>query len=160
MSGWLLERAHGMIRVLANNIWFGIISLKHIYRSGGANWISLRCLFPRCDLGFAVARCHGQQPSSDSRLIIRCTLNLITCDGDTWGSKSVEKDRMTQTSSMREKRTKPAVHNKQLILFWCLGLSSFDNDNIHISPSYLFCHQVRGDPAQNHVQRACAACCC
>lgn len=61
VSIWLFEWAHRVMTELANNSWLGIISSKHIHRSGSANWISLRFLLPGCDLAVAVACCYGQQ---------------------------------------------------------------------------------------------------
>lgn len=54
--------------VLDNGFWLEITSSQHLRCSGTANWISLRSLLCRCDLG--VACCYGQQLSYSQRLII------------------------------------------------------------------------------------------
>lgn len=96
MAEWI----HTVMKMLANSFWLGIISSKHIYHSGSANWMSLRLSLPRCNLGVAVACCYGQQLSCGRRLIIWYSLNLIKSEGGTWECKlrarTEEHSRVTQ----------------------------------------------------------------
>lgn len=160
---WLMfEWVHRVMTVLANSFWLGIISSKHVYHSGSANWMSLRFLFPRCDPGVAVACCYGQQLSCGRRLIIWYSLNLIRSEGGTWECKL-----RARTEEHRQERNyewdsgnKNANHKHQVgDSSCCLGFS-LDDDNIHIIVAYLLCHFIRADPAQKHVHCAWTTRCC
>lgn len=94
----------------------------HVYRSGRANWISLRFLFPRCDLGVSVACCYGQQLSWSHRLIIQCALKLISCGRWHLGIQIRNKDRITRNMRMSEKKStmdnrRGQYHQHMFILF-------------------------------------------